>query len=295
MSRYFFIKRISSRENPWGCDMSWRDDAHTIPPRTPEQATDLTTFLDAVREKCFNAHELIEEDLLCHFRFSWKKVPLVGDLGIHTAFYAAFTDSEIRSFNLRFTSADDRMTKAEMMKSLKEMKAAQEGTTSSRRASKGKRKVSSEEGGEDFDVVKGVPDLVVLEAVSLHFMQDLVWTGEATNRLSQARDEVVRTKRSMDGVLGRHKDLLKQLEEMRAQEDREKESLRLALEAARADAQSSKALEQYLEAKVALGGGEQGPPDRGEEAARGGSIVAAQEGGVPAVQGVRQPMFLYLL
>ncbi|KZV34408.1 hypothetical protein F511_34717 [Dorcoceras hygrometricum] len=70
---------------------------------------------------------------------------------------------------------------------------------------------------QDFDLVKSVPDLAVLEAVNLHFMQALVWTGEAMNRLYQAR---------------------------------EKESLRLELEAALADAQSSKALAQSLEAKV---------------------------------------------
>ncbi|KZV36835.1 hypothetical protein F511_36496 [Dorcoceras hygrometricum] len=98
-----------------------------------------------------------------------------------------------------------------------------------------------------FDLVKSVPDLTVLEAASLHFMQALVWTREATNRLFQARDEVVRTKRSMDGVFGRHNDLLKQLEEMRAQEDKEKESLRLELEETR---QSSKAQVQSLEVRA---------------------------------------------
>ncbi|KZV51832.1 hypothetical protein F511_11209 [Dorcoceras hygrometricum] len=79
-------------------DMSWRHDAHTLPPPTPEQKPDLTQFLDIVSGKCFDAQKLIEEDLLCHFRFTGKNVQLVGDLG-------------------------DRMTKAEMMKALKERKA----------------------------------------------------------------------------------------------------------------------------------------------------------------------------
>ncbi|KZV19314.1 hypothetical protein F511_23811 [Dorcoceras hygrometricum] len=251
--------------------MSWRDNAHTLSPLTPEQRTDLTNFLEVMSEKCFNAQELIEEDLLCHFRFSGKNVQLVGDLG-------------------------DRMTKAEMMKALKERKANPEEASSSRAPSKEKRKTPSDgrerhtssKGPEqqstevpyvlldtsaisfvaklsgsvsldfirrlvpnqDFDLVKSIPDLAVLEATSLHFMQALVWTGEAANRLSQAQEEVVMTRCSMDGVLGRHNDLLKQAEEMRAHEDREKESLRLELEAARADAQSSKALAQSLETKV---------------------------------------------
>ncbi|KZV55641.1 hypothetical protein F511_26805 [Dorcoceras hygrometricum] len=268
MSRYFFIKRISSRENPWGCDMLWRDNAHTLSPLTPKQRPDLTNFLEVMREKCFNAQELIEEDLLCHFRFSGKKVQLVGDLG-------------------------DRMTKAEMMKALKERKANLEEASSSRVPRKEKRKTPSEgrkrrkkrrhgEGATetarmtipeepvtvpidtsskspeqqstevpyDFDLVKSVLDLAVLETASLHFMQALVWTGEAANRLSQDTEEVVMTRRSMDGVLGRHNDLLKQLEEMRAHEDREKESLRLDLDTARANDLSSKALAQSLEAKV---------------------------------------------
>ncbi|KZV34467.1 hypothetical protein F511_28014 [Dorcoceras hygrometricum] len=46
MSRYFFIKRISSRENPWDCNMSWRDNAHTLSPSIPEQRPGLTKFLE---------------------------------------------------------------------------------------------------------------------------------------------------------------------------------------------------------------------------------------------------------
>ncbi|KZV32451.1 hypothetical protein F511_15709 [Dorcoceras hygrometricum] len=109
MSRYFFIKRISGRENPWDCDMSWRDNAYTLPPPSPEHRPDLAKFLDAMSGKCFNAQELIEEDILCHFIFS------------------------------------EMMSKAEMMKALKEKKTDPEGTSLS--LSKGKRK-ASEEGGE---------------------------------------------------------------------------------------------------------------------------------------------------
>ncbi|KZV56689.1 hypothetical protein F511_40656 [Dorcoceras hygrometricum] len=225
MSRYFFIKRISSRENPWGCDMSWRDDAHTLPPPTPEQKPDMTQFLYIVSGKCFDAQKLIEEDLLCHFRFSGKNVQLVGDLG-------------------------DKMTKAEMMKALKERKANSEEASSSRAPSKEKRKTSSE-GRERLDTAQAVPEqqsteapYVLLDTSTISFMakpsgsvsldfirrlvpdQDfdlaLVRIEEATNRLSQARNEVVRTKRSMDGVLGHHDDLLKQLEEMWAQGDRKR-------------------------------------------------------------------------
>ncbi|KZV20240.1 hypothetical protein F511_01097 [Dorcoceras hygrometricum] len=269
MSRYFFVKRISSWENPWGCDMSWRDEARAQPPQTPDRAPDLTEFLRVTREKCFNAQELIEEDLLCYFKFSGKKVPLVGDLG-------------------------ERMSKAEMLRALREKKADPEGA--SRSLSKGKRKIT-EEGGEkpkkrhhekktresdrdkvsgettketpssggqnpeqqtnetsyeyldasnisfvakpsgsvsldftrrlisdqDYDLVNSVPDLAALEAASLNFMQALVWSGSVANRLIRVREEVTKTKHSMDEMLDNHEGLMKQLAEIRANNDKEKE------------------------------------------------------------------------
>ncbi|KZV35430.1 hypothetical protein F511_34945 [Dorcoceras hygrometricum] len=223
---------------------------------------DLTKFLEVMSEKCFNAHELIEEDLLCHFRFSWKNVQLVGDLG-------------------------ERMSKAEIMKSLKERRADPEGTSSS--LSKGKMKAAAK-GGEkrkkrhhekkntksaratasvgptsepsgavvkapeqqtteapyvlldtsaisfvakpfgsvsldfvrrlvleqDFVLVKSVPDITALEAASLHLI--IEWRG---------RD-------SLQPSTG-------ELEDIRAEKDKEKESVLLELETTRAEAQSSKA------------------------------------------------------
>ncbi|KZV34604.1 hypothetical protein F511_19446 [Dorcoceras hygrometricum] len=204
MSRYFFIKRISSRENPWNCDMSWRDNARTQPPPIPEHSPDLSQLLEVTREKCFDAQSLIEEDLLCHFNFSPKRVRLVGDL-------------------------DDRMSKAEMLKALKARKNEPEGASHS--LDKGKRKAEAE-GGErrkkryhektpeptretileipisepkgakdftrrlipdqDYDVVKSVPDLAALDASSLHFMQPFlkrVLTGVAQFRESGYTEE----------------------------------------------------------------------------------------------------------
>ncbi|KZV37586.1 dynein heavy chain [Dorcoceras hygrometricum] len=78
----------------------------------------------------------------------------------------------------------------------------------------------------------------------------LVWSDEAANRLTQARDEVVMTRRSMYEVLGRHNDLMKHLEKLRAQKDGENESLLLELEATRAKVHSSKAQVQSLEAQI---------------------------------------------
>ncbi|KZV54803.1 hypothetical protein F511_04425 [Dorcoceras hygrometricum] len=76
---------------------------------------------------------------------------------------------------------------------------------------------------KDFDLVKSVLDITALEAASLHLMQALVWGGEVATCLSQARDEVVLTRSSMDGVLDRHNDLMKQLKDIRAEKDKEKD------------------------------------------------------------------------
>ncbi|KZV40100.1 hypothetical protein F511_42668 [Dorcoceras hygrometricum] len=248
--------------------MSWRDDARTQPPPTPERAPDLTDFLRVTKEKCFNAQELIEEDLLCYFKFSGKKVQLVGDLG-------------------------ERMSKAEMLRALKEKKADPEGA--SRSLNKGKRK-STEEGGEkrkkrhhekkarESDRVKVSGETTkeplssgdqnpeqqtnetsyeYLDASNISFVakpsgsvsldftrrlisdQDydlaLVWSGSVANRLIRAREEITKTKHSMDEMLESHEGLMKQLVEIRANNDKEKEKMALALEASRANAQSSKA------------------------------------------------------
>ncbi|KZV06924.1 hypothetical protein F511_45596 [Dorcoceras hygrometricum] len=180
------------------------------------------------------------------------------------------------------------MSKAEMLRALKEKKADPEGA--SRSLNKGKRK-STEEGGEkrkkrhhekkaresdrdkvsgettketlssgakpsgsvsldftrrlisdqDYDLVNSVPDLAALDAGSLHFMQALVWSGSVANRLIRAREEITKTKHSMDEMLESHEGLMKQLAEIRANNDKEKEVMALELEASRAEAQLSKA------------------------------------------------------
>ncbi|KZV45177.1 hypothetical protein F511_11777 [Dorcoceras hygrometricum] len=102
----------------------------------------------------------------------------------------------------------------------------------------------------DYDQLKKTPDLEVFEAAGLHFMQSLTWFGEAASRFSKAHAEVIKTKRSYDGVLGRHEALLKQLEEIQTKGNVEKEYLTTELEAARAEAQIYKSQAQSLETQV---------------------------------------------
>ncbi|KZV25837.1 hypothetical protein F511_28947 [Dorcoceras hygrometricum] len=125
MSRFFFVRRVDRKRDPWKCDMSWRDNIYTFTPRTPERSPNLTSFLDAMREKCYNAPELIQEDLLCAFGFSRRGVELVGDLGIAVSCLSRvlvymYHSSPALIFTLFSFCADERMGKAELVKAMQE-------------------------------------------------------------------------------------------------------------------------------------------------------------------------------
>ncbi|KZV55105.1 hypothetical protein F511_07491 [Dorcoceras hygrometricum] len=103
---------------------------------------------------------------------------------------------------------------------------------------------------KDLDFVMKTPDAEVIEAASLHFLQALVWSGEVLNRLCRAHYEVVLNRRSMDGVLSRHDQLMKQFEDLCKQKDEEKQQHLLELEAPRALVQSSAVEIQRLKKEV---------------------------------------------
>ncbi|KZV18435.1 hypothetical protein F511_21023 [Dorcoceras hygrometricum] len=86
MNLYFFL-RLNAREGvSWHCDMSWSKKPTKRDPPLPAQEYDPTKFLNDMSGKCFNAQELIQEDLLCHFGFSRKGVEVEGDLDIAFSF-----------------------------------------------------------------------------------------------------------------------------------------------------------------------------------------------------------------
>ncbi|KZV30146.1 hypothetical protein F511_21941 [Dorcoceras hygrometricum] len=64
----------------WYCDMSWAEKPtkRVLPP--PVQEYNPIPFIKDPCTKCFNARDLIREDLLCHFGFSRKGVAVEGDL-----------------------------------------------------------------------------------------------------------------------------------------------------------------------------------------------------------------------
>ncbi|KZV50025.1 hypothetical protein F511_12899 [Dorcoceras hygrometricum] len=80
MSRYFFVRRNVREGIAWYCDMSWAEKPtkRVLPP--PVQEYNPIPFIKDACTKCFNARDLIREDLLCHFGFSRKGVAVEGDL-----------------------------------------------------------------------------------------------------------------------------------------------------------------------------------------------------------------------
>ncbi|KZV55875.1 hypothetical protein F511_15725 [Dorcoceras hygrometricum] len=80
MSRYFFVRRNVREGIAWYCDMSWAEKPtkRVLPP--PIQEYNPIPFIKDACTKCFNARDLIREDLLCHFGFSRKGVAVEGDL-----------------------------------------------------------------------------------------------------------------------------------------------------------------------------------------------------------------------
>ncbi|KZV22955.1 hypothetical protein F511_13025 [Dorcoceras hygrometricum] len=114
MSRFFFVKRVEKKRDPWKCDMSWRDNMYTLTPSTPERSPNLDSFLDAMRDKSYSSPELIKEDLLLIFWFIMRGVKLVGDL-------------------------DERMGKTEMLKALEVKVGSSRATAPSKKAAKKRR------------------------------------------------------------------------------------------------------------------------------------------------------------
>ncbi|KZV44725.1 hypothetical protein F511_37937 [Dorcoceras hygrometricum] len=76
----FYQAPISLHLISWYCDMSWSEKPtkRVLPP--PAQEHDPVPFLKDACTKCFNARDLVREDLLCHFGFSRKGVAVEGDL-----------------------------------------------------------------------------------------------------------------------------------------------------------------------------------------------------------------------
>ncbi|KZV56016.1 sphingosine-1-phosphate lyase [Dorcoceras hygrometricum] len=120
MSRYFFLRRNAWEGVAWHYNMSWSEKPTKRTPPLPVQEYDLTNFLNTMSVKCFNAQELVQEDLLYHFGFSRKGVEVEGDLA-------------------------ERIMKAQIMKAYKQqdLEVVKSLNPLPEESNKGKRKTSS--------------------------------------------------------------------------------------------------------------------------------------------------------
>ncbi|KZV14517.1 hypothetical protein F511_42846 [Dorcoceras hygrometricum] len=219
MSRFFYVKRVGRKRNPWRCDMYWRDNMYILTSLTPEWFPNLATFLVDMREKSYNAPELVKEDLMCHFGFSRKGVELVGDLSITASSLSRVITCYIKTYvvpelvsNACFSIAAERMGKTTLLRAMRE-------------------DVEKGSSGAAAPPVKG----------------EMVWGGEVIKRLTQYQREVNSTRQSFDEVMEHHTELEMQLEEVeatRAQDKRAAEAKKEALEAQLASEKAARAAEK---------------------------------------------------
>ncbi|KZV33294.1 hypothetical protein F511_05417 [Dorcoceras hygrometricum] len=264
------------KRDPWKCDMSWRDNIYTFTPRTPERSPNMTSFLDAMREKSYNAPELIQKDLLCAFGFSRRGVELVGDL-------------------------DERMGKAELVKAMQEearasgevgtpkkvarKRPAVSSAEEEARLEKRKKKGASTSGtrpGEfpnmtrvptpptraseetsdlpptitipeasspdrDLPVLKGAEDAEAVGHFAANLTSAMAWGGEVIRRLTRAHRTGKANRKKFDEAMGRHAEMVARLEELevlRAQDEVVAATQRKELEAELAAEKEARAAEK---------------------------------------------------
>ncbi|KZV58084.1 hypothetical protein F511_31825 [Dorcoceras hygrometricum] len=269
MSRFFFVRRVEKKRNPWKCDMHWRDNVFTLSPRTPDRVPNLAPFLESMHDKSYNVPELTKEDLLCFFKFSGKGVEFVGDL-------------------------DERMGKAELLQAMQEVarasgevappkkvtKKRKAPSTAEKEARGEKRKKASastsgaqkEEGPErghpldpskdslvespsavaatryicnmapdrDLKVLREADNVEVIGHFSANISSAVAWGGEMVKRLTRAHRKATASRQRLDEIMGQHAEVLAWLEELEAHRAREEEEARIQREALEAELASEK-------------------------------------------------------
>ncbi|KZV23405.1 hemK methyltransferase family member 1-like [Dorcoceras hygrometricum] len=210
--------------------------------RPPAQEYDLTPFLKVACAKCFNARDLVQDDLLCHFGFSRKGVVVEGDLAdriMKSYLLEDFKKQEAeasRDFN---PPPEERAnpTLEEPVNHLPEESAnpppAERTKEKRRNSSSGgdkhskKKKTSSSNFVPELDlpVVNSASDKAITEALASNFLQALVWGGKLSRRVSKARETARSSRRSLDEFMVEHNKLMKEIEDVRGASDAEKKSL----------------------------------------------------------------------
>ncbi|KZV50339.1 hypothetical protein F511_36712 [Dorcoceras hygrometricum] len=285
MSRIFFVRRVDRKRDPWKCDMSWRDNIFTLTPRTPERSPNLTSFLDAMHEKSYNAPELIQKDLLCVFGFSRRGFELVGDLVYKP------TRLKLASWASTLTTSTSGTRTGEAPQITREptpQTCASEETpdqspvitileASSPARGKGPERalpldfskdslVDSPTGvvstkficnmvpDRDLLVLKRAEDIEGVGHFAANLTSEMAWGGEVVKRLTRAHWTVKASRKKFDEAMGRHAEMVTRLEELevlRARDEVVAAAQRKELEAELAAEKEARAAEKR--AREALG------------------------------------------
>ncbi|KZV24426.1 hypothetical protein F511_24221 [Dorcoceras hygrometricum] len=201
MSRYFFVRRNVREGIAWYCDMSWAEKPtkRVLPP--PVQEYNPIPFIKDACTKCFNARDLIREDLLCHFGFSRKGVAVEGDLA-------------------------ERIMKSHLVEAYKKKKSeSSRGSTSQAQ----ERVDPTSEEHVDLSLEEPVnPPPVELPKEKRGSRPRVAISTQRRRKLPlrpRAREVAHSSKRSLNDVMVKHDKLMKEIEEVRGASDAEKRSL----------------------------------------------------------------------
>ncbi|KZV55907.1 hypothetical protein F511_20169 [Dorcoceras hygrometricum] len=253
MSRYFFVRRNVREGIAWYCDMSWVENPtkRVLPP--PVQEYNPIPFIKDACKKCFNARDLIREDLLCHFGFSRKGVAVEGDLAERIMKYhllEAYKKKKSEASRGSTSQTEERVnptSEEHVDLSLEEpvnpppvelpKEKKRKSSSGGDKHPKNKKTSSSTEHfipPLDAPVVSSASDKKITEALASNFLQALVLGGELSRRVTKAREVAHSSKRSLNDVMAKHDKLIKEIEEVRGASDAEKRSLEQKLTASEA-------------------------------------------------------------
>ncbi|KZV34432.1 phosphoenolpyruvate carboxylase 4-like [Dorcoceras hygrometricum] len=184
--------------------MSWAEKPtkRVLPP--PVQEYNPIPFIKDACTKCFNARDLIREDLLCHFGFSRKGVAVEGDL----------------EKKRKLSSGGDKHPKKKKTSSSTELNT-EAGTSQPdvEVSSFIAQPVASTTVAFfqhfipplDVPVVSSASDKKITEALASHFLQALLWGGELSRRVTKAREVAHSSRRSLNDVMAKHDKLMKEI------------------------------------------------------------------------------------
>ncbi|KZV40283.1 RNA-binding protein Nova-2-like [Dorcoceras hygrometricum] len=269
------------RRSPWRCDMSWRDNVYTLAPRTPDRSSNLTSFLEAMRGKSYNAPELIKEDLLCFFGFSRKGVDLVGDLAKRmgkAAMLEAWDEAVGASSGTavpptKVAKKREASTHAEK-EAHRQKKKKGSSTSEARGASSGRTSgldapIPMTDECPDPTPIFNIPEVSSPERGSmkesgprrvppLNYFEDsliVAWGGEVIKRLTRAQREANDHRHLFVEAMGNHAELVAQLEELKSIRAQEKKAAQEALRAQLLTERAARTFEEeamWAELEVAL-------------------------------------------